>query len=237
MKVKSLSHVRLFVTPWTVAYQAPPSMGFSRQEYWSGLPFPSPGDLPDPGNKPGSPAFQADALTSEPPYINMKRPQKTWLRKRQVAERYVGGGGIIACGDTSGVKEEKCGLKDMSHVLKGVWTSSERKKGEVRRGKGLRLCFSPVSLSHTQYAKGKENYKERGLQERPTGSWLLKNNFVQQILHIRTASALRAPTHNPRAHSHLELEAEFTVSKVLHGNNMVCQKERRLFTVRENTSP
>ena len=47
-----------------VAHQAPPSMGFSRQEYWSGLPFPSPGDLPDPGIKPGSPAFQADALTS-----------------------------------------------------------------------------------------------------------------------------------------------------------------------------
>ena len=67
VKVKSLSRVRLFVTPWTVAYQAPPSMGFSRQEYWSGLPFPSPGDLPDPGIEPWSPAFQADTLTSEPP--------------------------------------------------------------------------------------------------------------------------------------------------------------------------
>ena len=67
VKVKSLSHVRLFGTPWTVAYQAPPFMGFSSQEYWSGLPFPSPGDLPDPGIEPGSPAFQADALTSEPP--------------------------------------------------------------------------------------------------------------------------------------------------------------------------
>ena len=53
--------------PWTVAYQAPPSMGFSRQEYWSGLPFPSPGDLPDPGIEPRSPALEADALTSEPP--------------------------------------------------------------------------------------------------------------------------------------------------------------------------
>ena len=63
----SLSHVRLFVTQWTVAHQAPPSMGFSRQEYWSGLPFPSPGDLPDPGIEPRSPALQADALTSEPP--------------------------------------------------------------------------------------------------------------------------------------------------------------------------
>ena len=46
MKVKSLSRVRLFVTPWTVAHQAPPSMGFSRREYWCGLPFPPPGDLP-----------------------------------------------------------------------------------------------------------------------------------------------------------------------------------------------
>ena len=67
VKVKSLSRVRFFVTPWTVAHQAPPSMGFSRQEYWSGLPFPSPGDLPDPGIKPRSPALQAKALTSEPP--------------------------------------------------------------------------------------------------------------------------------------------------------------------------
>ena len=67
MKVKSLSRVRLFATPWTVAYQAPPSMGFSRQECWSGLPFPFPGHLPDPGIEPRSPALQADALPSEPP--------------------------------------------------------------------------------------------------------------------------------------------------------------------------
>ena len=66
-KVKLLGCVLLFVTPWTVAYQAPPSMGFSRQGYWNELPFPSPGDLPDPGIKPGSPALQADALPSEPP--------------------------------------------------------------------------------------------------------------------------------------------------------------------------
>ena len=60
VKVKSLSRVQLFATLWTVAYQAPPSMGFSRQECWSGLPFPSPGDLPNPGIEPGSPALQAD---------------------------------------------------------------------------------------------------------------------------------------------------------------------------------
>ena len=67
MKVKLFSRVQLFATPWTVAYQAPPSMGFSRQEYWSGVTFPSPGDLPNSGIEPGSPALQADALTSEPP--------------------------------------------------------------------------------------------------------------------------------------------------------------------------
>ena len=67
LKVKSLSCVQLFVTPWTVANQASLSMGFSRQEYWSGLPFPSPGDLPNPGIKPRSPALQADTLPSEPP--------------------------------------------------------------------------------------------------------------------------------------------------------------------------
>ena len=65
VKVKSLSRVQLFATPWAVAYQAPPSMGFSRQEYWSGLPFPSPGDLPNLGIEPRSPALQADALPSD----------------------------------------------------------------------------------------------------------------------------------------------------------------------------
>ena len=54
VKVKSLSRVQLFATPWTVTHQAPPSMGFSRQEYWSGLPHPPPGDLPKPGIKPVS---------------------------------------------------------------------------------------------------------------------------------------------------------------------------------------
>ena len=66
-EVKSLSPVRLSATPWTVAYQAPPSMGFSRQECWSGLPFHSPGDLPNPGIEPRSPSLQAEALPPEPP--------------------------------------------------------------------------------------------------------------------------------------------------------------------------
>ena len=70
--MKSLSGVRLFETLWTEAYQAPPSMGFSRQEYWSGLPFPSPGDLSDPGIEPRSPAYKQTLLLSEPPGKSLK---------------------------------------------------------------------------------------------------------------------------------------------------------------------
>ena len=67
VKKWSCSVVSDSAIPWTVVSQASLSMGFSRQEYWSGLPFPSPGDLPDPGIEPSSPALQADALPSEPP--------------------------------------------------------------------------------------------------------------------------------------------------------------------------
>ena len=62
-----LSHVLLFSTSWTVACQAPLSMGFSRKQHWSGLPCPSPGDLPDPGIKPPSPALASGFFTAEPP--------------------------------------------------------------------------------------------------------------------------------------------------------------------------
>ena len=63
--VRLLSPIQLFVTPWSVADQASLSMGFPRQEHWSGLIFPFPGDLPDPGSEPGSPALQADSLPTE----------------------------------------------------------------------------------------------------------------------------------------------------------------------------
>ena len=62
-----ISHVRLCVTPWIIACKPPLPMAFSRQGYWSGLPCPPPGDLPDPGTEPGSPALQADYLPCEPP--------------------------------------------------------------------------------------------------------------------------------------------------------------------------
>ena len=79
-----------FATPWTVACQASPSMGFSRQEYWSGLPFPSPGDLPDPGMEHRSPALAGGFFTSEPPgkpYFNIPGIKK---EKRKCREFPVG---------------------------------------------------------------------------------------------------------------------------------------------------
>ena len=63
----SYSDMWLFATTWTVAHQAPLSIAFPRQKYWSGLPFPSPGNLPSPGTEPRCPALQADSLWSEPP--------------------------------------------------------------------------------------------------------------------------------------------------------------------------
>ena len=71
-KSESVSGIQLFGAPWTVAHEAPLSLELSRQEYWSGLPHPSPGDIPDPGIKSRSPALQADSLPSEP-------PRKPWL--------------------------------------------------------------------------------------------------------------------------------------------------------------
>ena len=68
-KMQSLSPVQLFVTPWTVAFHALTCMGFSRQQYWSGLPFPPPGDLPKPGIEPRTPALQVDALPSQPRFF------------------------------------------------------------------------------------------------------------------------------------------------------------------------
>ena len=76
-EVKSLSRVRLFATLWTVAHQAPLSMGFSKRDYWNGLPFPSPRDLPNPGIEPRSPALQADSLPSEP--SGKPKPAQTML--------------------------------------------------------------------------------------------------------------------------------------------------------------
>ena len=86
-----------YVTPWTVAHQAPLSMDFSRQEYWSGLPFPSPGDLPDPGIKPRSPSLLADSLPSDP----LGKPQ---TMKYQTVKKKKKGNNAI-CSNMDGPKD------------------------------------------------------------------------------------------------------------------------------------
>ena len=117
MKVKSLSHVWLFATPWTVAYQSPPSMGFSRQEYRSGLRFPSSGHLPDPGIKPRTPTLQADALPSEPP----GKPYRRWLtkqpqRKEEHEDKVVIWGVFTSSWRTK--RNEKLGREGKAHPIK-----------------------------------------------------------------------------------------------------------------------
>jgi len=87
MQVKLLSYMRLFVIPRTVAYQAPPSMEFSRQEYWSELPFPSRGDLPNPEIEPTSPALQAETLPPEPPGKPPKNLYTTQFQKSNLEEK------------------------------------------------------------------------------------------------------------------------------------------------------
>ena len=82
-----LSHVGLFVTPWTVASQALPPVGFYRQDYWSGVLFHPPGDLPDSGIEPRSPALQADALTSEPKNVE-NTPKKPDIKKTYFGQVY-----------------------------------------------------------------------------------------------------------------------------------------------------
>ena len=83
MHAKLLSRIRLFEIPWTVAHQAPLSMGFSRQEYWSGLPFPSPGELPDPGIEPESlvsPSLAGRFFTPGATWATVPGVAKSWTR-------------------------------------------------------------------------------------------------------------------------------------------------------------
>ena len=113
VKVKLLSHVWLFVTPWTVVYQAPQSMEFSRQEYWCGLTFPSPGDLPNPGIEPGSLTLQADALPSDPPGKPKEKPIKTAIGKQ--------------------IQGEEIAKWVQSHWSEIKWTKMEGEKVQSRR--------------------------------------------------------------------------------------------------------
>jgi len=110
VKVKSLSRVRLFATPWTVAHQASPFKEFSRQGYWSGLPFPSPGDLPNPRIEPGSTALRADALPSEPP----GKPMNSTERQKDMT-----------------LKDELPSSVGAQYAIGEEWRNNSRKKEEM----------------------------------------------------------------------------------------------------------
>ena len=106
VKVKSLSHVQLFATSWTVACQAPPSMGFSRQDYWSGLPFPSPGNFPDTGIKPRQESEKVGLkLSIQKTKILASSPIASWQIDGRIMETVTDfiflGSKITACGDCS----------------------------------------------------------------------------------------------------------------------------------------
>ena len=90
-KCSLLSRVWLFENPWTVARQAPLSMEFSRQEYWSGQPFPSPGDLSNPGTEPQSPALQADSIPSEP-LGKLESQERRGAKKKEAGSNSYSGG-------------------------------------------------------------------------------------------------------------------------------------------------
>ena len=104
-KVKWLSCVQLFATPWTVAHQAPLSMGFSGQEYWSGLPFLSPGNLPDPGTEPRSPTLQAGALTSEPPGKPCQKKRVSLISQTSCSPNTYGAQEMMDCEDQRCTKQ------------------------------------------------------------------------------------------------------------------------------------
>ena len=129
--MKSLSCVLLFATPWTVAYQASLSMGFSRQEYWSGLLFPSPGDLPDPGIKPGSPTLEADASTSEPPGKPTLMPtKKNPPRKKETTKQT----------ERLGLHQKACQDSNPGILLANTMIYKKKHVGTSLVVQWLRLC-------------------------------------------------------------------------------------------------
>ena len=129
-----LSRVRLFATPWAVAYKAPLSMEFLRQEYWSGLPFPSPGDLPNPGIEPGSPALQADSLSSEPP----RKPAKsyTWTQKQAPSFR---------CCKPTDLQTPECAWVEVSRGMTTDLQGSLWQEQVISAGDFYQSCFCNLS--------------------------------------------------------------------------------------------
>ena len=172
--MKLLSRVRLFATPWTAAHQASPSMEFSRQEYWSGLPFPSPGDLPDPGIEPRSPALEADALSSEltgKPHNILKQCQLSKKRSKRW---------------TWEISAPETDLIPLSVPCSNIWLSTtfsgkgKKKKKGTCTSKGQIWCkFSLFQLPnyvilviiHTAFWASLEGRKEEGREVFAVALW------------------------------------------------------------------
>ena len=168
----SLSHVRLFATPWIVPFQALPSMGFSRQEYWSGLPFPSPGDLPNPRIEPGSPALQTDALPSEPPANEMRWNQKRREQASQLSLPYVRSTVWIAQRCSWSYTEKRRGRKE-TEVVRRIKGGNEKERDPASN---QFLKYSPSSGTHRDSQSWVE--KRRGREETEATWW--KKRRVQR---------------------------------------------------------
>ena len=136
--VQSLSHVQLFVTPWTVAHQTPLFIEFSRQEHWSGLPFPPPRDLPDSGTEPMSAVLQADSLPSEPP-----RRSLNWMVCLFIIEYK---SSYTCWKQEKGTTEDE--MAGWHHPLYGH--ESEQAQG-VGDGQGSLACCSPWGGKRVRY--------------------------------------------------------------------------------------
>ena len=119
-EVKSLSHVRLFATLWTVACKAPPSMGFSKQKYWSGLSFPSPRDLLHPRIEPGCPTLQADSLSSEPPGKLVLGKKTALVSKGALGSRHKNGKSTLQLLRTEQQTEERAPLQYSQLLFKSL---------------------------------------------------------------------------------------------------------------------
>ena len=138
------SHFQFFVSPWTVAHQAPLSMGFSRQEYWSGVPCPPPEDLPNPGIKPWSPALQVSSLPSEPP------GKPSW---------YSNPGGLVS-GSKRGSYFPKTAVAAPS-----AFTNTRRRGWRPGQSKGAKV-------SGAQHWEGRERHVSSGAEsEADSGRW------------------------------------------------------------------
>ena len=112
-----LSRIWLSATPWTAAHQAPLSIRFPRHKYWSGLPFPSLGDLPDPEIKPGSPALQADSVLSEPPGLHKMGMDYIWVPWAMVCQIWVWS--ILQ----HGIKNKQASFKGSIHIHGAIYVN------------------------------------------------------------------------------------------------------------------